>query len=103
LANSPNDGIVQITFEQELGTVIFCTGKEQQFAWEQHADFISISYLTKKQDIFVAEATPSLVKYDFTDEGMLVLLWERRRSFDDLSEFYLILELFTPTAGPPDS
>lgn len=102
LAKSPGDGIMRIKFEEELGTIIFFTGKEQYFAWTKYVDFISISYLIKKQNIFVAEAKPSLIAHAFTDEGMLVLRWERGRSFDDLSDFYLIMEHIAQTGDPPD-
>lgn len=80
--------VEQITFAEETGTVKFRGGKERHFAWENSTEFLTVSYLTKKQEFWVADSESLLMRYTLIDENTLLVHWQFQ---DDYSTYYLIL------------
>lgn len=81
--------IEQIMFAEQIGTITFRSGKEQHFAWESGSGYLSVYYLTKKQEFFVADPELLLMRYALIDENTLLLNWQFR---DDFSTYYLIMD-----------
>lgn len=84
-----DNAIDQITFEAELGIITFCTGRQQQFMWEKTENTIYLRYLTKKQDVFIANPDSLTVRYTFTENGALILQWYW---IDFFARFWFILD-----------
>jgi len=91
--------IQQITFAEKLGTIKFRSGKEQHFAWEQGTSILTVLYLTKKQEFFVADPESLFIEYVLIDENTLLLGWEFQ---NDFSVYYLILKRVNRVGDPPD-